>query len=128
MTAGTIRTLKLWIPVFLWLALMLAVSSLPGKELPEADIPFADKAAHFAEYLVLGLLMFRAVSLGPKNIVLAKQLILSIIIISAYAAFDEWHQSFIPGRSADVLDFIADAAGAFCGMIIYIIWRRKCRQ
>jgi VanZ family protein len=37
------------------------------------------------------------------------------LIATAYGAIDEFHQSFVPGRSSTVADGIADAAGAALG-------------
>ncbi|MEM4292549.1 MAG: VanZ family protein [Thermoplasmata archaeon] len=50
---------------------------------------------------------------------------------TVYAATDEYHQSFVPGRSADWKDVVADASGVFLGILIAIplvfaiIWLRK---
>jgi len=71
------------------------------------------------EYLVLGFLLARAVSGSFQNIGLAK-MIISVIIISSLCAFlDEWHQQYIPGRTCDVFDFLADLIGASVGMVLY---------
>lgn len=125
MTVSRAHSIKFWIPVFIWVSIMLLVSSLPSKELPQAEVPYLDKIAHFMEFAVLGFLAIRAVLKTSPNINLAKAIILSIIIISLYAAFDEWHQSFVPGRMCDILDFLADAAGSAAGVIVYSLWRKN---
>jgi VanZ family protein len=38
------------------------------------------------------------------------------LAVVAFGISDEWHQSFVPGRSADVLDVLADAAGGALGV------------
>lgn len=65
--------------------------------------------AHFLVYAVLGaLLAWAARRTGtPLGIALAAGI--------AYAASDEWHQSWVPGRSSDVGDWIADALGVGAG-------------
>ena len=40
----------------------------------------------------------------------------------AHATFDEWHQSFVPGRSSDLADWIADVAGVMLG-VLFVAWR-----
>ncbi|MFA6321118.1 MAG: VanZ family protein [Candidatus Omnitrophota bacterium] len=125
MTIRRAYSVKPWMPVFIWVAAMFLVSSLPGKNVPEAEVPYIDKIAHFTEFAILGLLVMRAIFKSSTNINLAKSIILSIIIISLYAVFDEWHQGFIPGRMCDMFDFLADAAGSAAGVIIYSIWRKN---
>ena len=63
-------------------------------------------------YAGLGFLLAR--SLLDTNRALGAVLI-TIVAVLAIAAADEWHQQFIPGRSMDVADWRADAAGAILG-------------
>ena len=126
MTGCRIHLFRLWTPVFAWALVILCLSSIPGKNIPRVNIPQIDKLVHFSEYLILGLLTARALLGTVANISLAKTVILSIIIISLYAAFDEWHQNFIPDRTCDIFDFSADFIGLSTGAILYGI--KKCRQ
>lgn len=96
------------------------MSSVPGDNLPDLGIIGADKFAHFSEYMVLGLLLTRALISRNLKISLSRVLILSIIISVFYAAVDEWHQALMPGRQADILDFAADAAGTVLGTLLYL--------
>jgi len=69
------------------------------------------KAAHLCEYALLGLLLLllcRSYGLCGKW--------LPILIAVAYAASDEWHQSFVPGRLGTPVDVLIDAIGAFGGV------------
>lgn len=69
-----------------------------------------DKLLHFGAYSVMGLLTWRSFKhLLSLPIILA---LISIVFCSLYAISDEWHQSFVPGRSSDILDWIADTSGA----------------
>jgi VanZ family protein len=45
-----------------------------------------------------------------------------LLVVSAYGASDEWHQSFVPGRSTDVRDWIADTIGAALAIGLYAGW------
>ena len=65
-----------------------------------------DKVAHFAVYGLLGTLLCRAWGSGWRAAVLA------LATASLFGATDEWHQSFVPGRDSDVLDWLADSSGA----------------
>jgi hypothetical protein len=51
----------------------------------------------------------------------------SLVIVSAYGATDEWHQSFVPGRAMDVQDWIADTIGAAIAVVLYTGWSRYRR-
>jgi len=70
---------------------------------------FFKKSAHFIEYGILSILIYRA----------TKNLKLSIILSILYAASDEFHQSFVPGREPRVRDVIIDAVGSVTGVLIW---------
>jgi len=81
--------------------------------------PIIRKIAHFSIYTVLGMLIMGC-ALTYKGNKLMKFNI-SIIISFLYACTDEWHQSFIPGRSAQFTDICIDTLGAFLGIFIILI-------
>jgi VanZ family protein len=74
-----------------------------------------DKFAHFAVYGLLATLVCR---LGEGRQVA----FWTLLAVSAYGASDEWHQSFVPGRSTDVRDWIADTVGAAIAIGLYMRW------
>jgi len=47
---------------------------------------------------------------------------LAVLIVSAFGVTDEWHQSFVPGRSCDVFDWLADTTGAALAVTLYVKW------
>src|SRR3954447_4546489 len=61
------------------------------------------KGAHMTEYGLLWVLRWRALGGGHPGP--------SIVIVLAYAASDEWHQSFVDGRHGSPWDWAIDAAG-----------------
>ncbi|MDR1206610.1 MAG: VanZ family protein [Peptococcaceae bacterium] len=85
------------------------------------------KAAHFAEYFILGGLVANAWrnTLAPRY--LWRICLLSVIFCAVYAATDEIHQMFVPGRAARLADVAIDSAGAAAGtavfMLITSLWR-----
>jgi VanZ family protein len=101
------------------MAVIFTLSSIPGHHLPKVGIPHIDKLVHISEYLILGLLLTRALSGSSQKINLAKIIISAIIIASLYAIFDEWHQQYIPGRACDIFDFLSDFIGANIGILLY---------
>jgi VanZ family protein len=103
------RVLSLWLPVVLWAGLIFTLSSIPdlGTGLGGWDLVLR-KAAHAAEFAVLGFLLLRA--LGRELPALAAGI--------AYAASDELHQTFVPGRQGSLLDVFLDAIGVAVGVYV----------
>ena len=98
-----------WIPVVLWAGFILTATSIPSVPAPPGA--GADKLGHFAMYAVFGFLALRAAWDGvPRTAVT------TFAAVALFAAVDEWHQRFIPTRSAEVADWVADVAGATVGI------------
>jgi VanZ family protein len=75
------------------------------------------KCAHVFEYFVFSLLILRGLRAGIKERHLAWALA-AIAIVAAYAALDEFHQSFVPGRGASVWDVLLDASGGAAAQLV----------
>ncbi|MDD5423159.1 MAG: VanZ family protein [Candidatus Omnitrophota bacterium] len=113
------KTLSLWVLILLWMVLISALSSIPGRHLPRFGFFGFDKVAHMAEYFVLGFLMIKAL-FDSSKMALAKAVMICMLIAALYAGVDEWHQSFVPDRKADIADYIVDLIGLNIGIYIYI--------
>ncbi len=94
-------------------ALILMASSRSAVAGPK--VPHFDKVVHFSVYGLLGTLSCR-VGKGRAGAWWA------LAAVSAYGATDEWHQSFVPGRYAELEDWIADTAGAAVAILLYRRW------
>jgi VanZ family protein len=117
-------TLSRWLPPLAWAVLILVLTSIPQPHLP--DVRGIDKLGHLCMYGVLGLLTVRsfATDLRPWRIFL-----LVLLGICLFGALDEWHQQFIPGRTMDVRDWLADSLGAgLGGMLSVAALLRRERQ
>ncbi len=79
--------------------------------LPRWKVP-SDKVVHAVMYGGLCYLWIRAFRLGGLRSISAVGLLTAALIAAIYGLTDEYHQSFIPGRSSSVGDIVADAAGA----------------
>jgi VanZ family protein len=83
--------------------------------------PLRDVVGHFTVYAVLAILWERALAgLGAPR---AERW--AFIIALGYAFSDEFHQSFVPGRSADLFDVTTDALGAAFGLWVASRWRLR---
>jgi VanZ family protein len=68
------------------------------------------KCAHFIEYFILSLLILRGIRAGRHGTRLAWAA-LAILLVAGYASIDEFHQSFVPGRTPAVTDVLIDTTG-----------------
>lgn len=89
------------------------------------------KTAHFVEYAVLAAAWVWHFIMQGKRIYTGAGL--SILITSAYAATDEFHQTFVPGRSGQLSDVLLDSCGALTGAAVFLglvmLWKRyRSRQ
>jgi VanZ family protein len=104
---GVARLASTWLPVLAWMAVIFAFSTRHGGgHLPPAEIVLR-KLAHVVEYLVLTTLLVRAL----RRSGLSTAIPVAIVAALAYAASDEWHQSFVPGRTATPRDVAIDSIG-----------------
>lgn len=80
------------------------------------------KTAHAMEYAVLGLLTAGAYIRRGTSI--RKGILVPWGIATLYAASDEFHQLFVPGRSGQVSDVVLDSAGVLAGVLLLAGIRR----
>jgi VanZ family protein len=101
--------------------LLSAQSDLPSVE------QVSDKTAHVAAYFVFGLLCLRAThgGIGPLR---TGPTLAALALALAYGALDEWHQSWVPGRSPSVLDWVADGVGIGLACGAMALWGRLGRS
>jgi VanZ family protein len=101
------------------MAMLFGFSSLSTLPSPPGDFSFYD--VHCAAYTGLGIVTARATGNGLRN-VSWRAVLAAIIISSVYGVLDEYHQRFVPGRSFDVLDMVADAIGSIAGASAVGAW------
>ncbi|NJP38625.1 VanZ family protein [Alkalicoccus luteus] len=133
-----------WALVLAWMGLIFYFSHQPGDRSGEmssgvlqaltALLPFEPsetfhfllrKSAHFTVYAVLGILLLRALKLHASG---KKAVAWALLISCLYAVSDEYHQTFIPGRSGEVGDVLIDTVGAGSGILVYIGVRRLLKR
>ena len=90
------------------------------------DFANADKLAHFGVFSVLSFLMVRGFLLktpffGLKN----KKIILTLVITIVYGGLIEYTQSFIPGRSLEFNDMLANGLGSMIGVFAYSFLKKN---
>ena len=104
------RRLELWLPPLLVMAAIYLFSSQPdlNSGLGTIDL-IGRKIIHFGQYALLAFLWWRVFRdrLGARRAALA-----AFVVTVAYAATDEYHQTFVEGRHGSPLDWLIDSAGA----------------
>jgi VanZ family protein len=104
-----------FLPASIWAAIIFWTSA-------QSQVPFvpplfsgADKIIHLGVYAVLStLLLWAAQATGFSGALVCAG------IAALYGASDEIHQIWVPQRSAEVLDWVADASGALFAAAIWL--------
>jgi VanZ family protein len=121
------HTSRIIIPILHWL-----LPNAPAKTL-YAIHHIIRKCGHFTEYFVLSLLILRGIRAGRPGSRFAWALA-AIAIVAGYAALDELHQRFVPGRTAAVGDILIDTSGGIAAQAVaalVMLWghvRQKQRE
>ena len=95
------------------MALIYAASSVERP--PSLPGGLSDVVAHAGIYAVLSMLVLRALARSRRARVTAASAAVAVAVTVGYGVTDEWHQSFVPGRTAAARDVAADAVGAVAG-------------
>src|SRR5919202_6819368 len=116
--ANTSRIIR---PVLLWLS--------PGiSEAAISEVHFlVRKAAHFTEYAVLALLAARAFGASPRRGLKRRWWLASFALVACVALSDEYHQSFVPSRTASLYDSLIDMAGGAAALARAALWLARRR-
>ncbi len=119
------KFVKWWLPVVVWMIVIFVGSSIGN--IPRVGGKTTDglvhRAAHIAEFTVLGVLLLRAMSQDKP--ITKREIILTLIAIALYGASDEFHQRFTPGRSSEGIAVVFDIAGGMLGAWVYGMWRKR---
>jgi hypothetical protein len=100
-------------PAILWAGVIFYLSSGPVDVAPGLAFEGIDKVAHAVAYGLLAFLLRLAFRRGNGWQALPAS-VAAVVLAAIYGITDEVHQLFVPTRQSDLLDWIADAAGASC--------------
>lgn len=122
--AGDRLNVRRWLPPLVWAGVILFGTSLPQSAVP-VQTSSIDKVLHFTFYTVFAYLLSRQISEVTDR---WRAAAIAIVVAAAFGAADEWHQRFIPGRSTELADWLADSAGASVGALAASGFRRGARS
>jgi hypothetical protein len=113
-------------PALLIMALIFIASSQPQAGVPNFNAYdwLVKKTGHLAMYAALAWAYWRGLT-GGAGRVTWRAAALGVILAALYGATDEFHQSFVEGRGATVLDVGIDTLGAVLGMAFTTAWQRR---
>ncbi|MGB9637244.1 MAG: VanZ family protein, partial [Microgenomates group bacterium] len=112
------RIVIFWLPTVFWMCLIFFLSSF--HKLQASPIGWQDfiirKIAHFSEYFILYLFFYRSVK-NTTKFSSRKVFLLAFVLTIFYAISDEYHQTFVFGRTGRPFDIGVDSFGALLGLI-----------
>jgi len=99
---------------------------LSGQQSLDSGLGWIDrvgrKLVHFGGYALLGALWWRALR---DRLQAGSALAVAVAVTSAYAASDEFHQSFVEGRHGTPVDWLIDTAGALTAALLIRRYARR---
>ena len=139
--------LKYWVPLLIWLGVIFAGSTsvMSTEHTSRYIVPFLlwlkpgmspkaiwtilvviRKCAHVIEYTVLALLLWRALRSVPTLRTRSFVMFCAVLLgCGFFAGSDEFHQTFVKGRTPSVRDVLLDVGGAFLGLLIGATFARR---
>ena len=119
----------LWTAVICWAAAIMWLSSMTPGQLPDAAFFTPDKLNHFVAFALGAWLTAAALRVSHVGGQITRQVILAILLISAFGAFDEMLQTYTPGRrGGDLYDWIADFLGAIAGALLTLVTHARLER
>jgi VanZ family protein len=133
---------KIWLPAIVWACVISSLSTdsfssehtsvfiIPALRFlfPHASAETLElmhgvirKMAHLTEYFILSIFLMHGLR-GTDRAWKLKWAIWAIVIAAGYASFDEFHQSFVPSRTASPWDALLDTTGASVAQVVLWVW------
>ena len=122
----SITSLAIWLPPFIWMALIFVASGTPREGIPQYgrwDV-WVKKGGHVAAYALLTLLWTRALA---TRLPAQRAAWLALGIALLYAISDEHHQTFVAGRNGTGRDVLVDMVGGVGGILGWLWAARRQR-
>lgn len=116
---SALNTSQVFRPLILWIFPNLSEERVAALQF------FTRKLAHFSEYAVLGMLSVRAFAGSENDFIRRRWFQVAVFLILCYALLDEFHQSFVPSRTASIYDSAIDVAGGLTALLIFRAWQSR---
>jgi VanZ family protein len=116
-----------WLPSIIMMAAIFAFSSLPARHIPylgRYDF-LIKKGGHALGYALLGMAYFYAI---PKRVSIGFRWMLAMLMVILFALSDEFHQSFVEGRTSSLRDVVIDSCGAAVALFFGAVYSSNSRS
>ena len=84
------------------------------------------KLAHCTEYGMFGLFLYHSFTFRQPESWNTRSAVSAVVVAGLFSLTDEYHQSFVPGRTASIVDCGIDTFGALAGMLL--LYASRCIQ
>jgi VanZ family protein len=124
--SGRGRSVVAWLLVIAWAGLIFFVSDQPKETFQRLGFTgqVLSVGGHLIVYFVLMILLVLALRASTK--LSTKQVyLLAFLIVAIYGLSDEYHQSFVPGRTPTLVDWVVDLIGAALALLVLLRWDRR---
>jgi len=111
---------------FLYCLIVLVLSVLPSSDFPKVRITNIDKLVHFCFYFGMVMVMFFDNFLSGKKYISGKKLLYFFIFAVIFGVMIEFIQYFLPTRSAELYDVLANSCGAIFGIATIFVINKFC--
>ena len=117
----------IYLPLAVYWILIFILTTVPTDIMPQL-FNMQDKIEHMSAYFGLTVLISLTLHFQDRNKNISKYaLVITLILVLTYGAVDEIHQIFVPGRDADIFDWLADALGGLIGIFVIFIFIKNKR-
>ena len=121
------RSLFRWAPAVVMMGLIFIASSTPASQIPyfgAIDL-LVKKGGHAIGYALLGLSYFFAL---PGRLSIPYRAVMALLMAVLFSLSDEFHQSFVDGRTSTVRDVLIDTGGATLALFAAAIYSSSSKS
>jgi VanZ family protein len=121
------RALVRWAPAIVMMGLIFVASSTPASRLPyfgTIDL-LVKKGGHALGYALLGLSYFHAL---PRRLSVPYRAVMALLMAILFSLSDEFHQSFVEGRTSTLHDVLIDTGGASLALFVAAVYSSSSRS
>jgi VanZ family protein len=122
-----LRSILRWIPAVVMMGLIFLASSTPASHLPYFGVLdlLVKKGGHAIGYALLGLSYFYAL---PNRLSIPYRALMALFMAILFSLSDEFHQSFVEGRTSTLRDVLIDSSGATLALFAAGIYSSSSRS
>ena len=104
----------------LYMAGITLLSSMPRQPAPSHTLlEYGLNLGHIPLFAGLTILLIKTIAPRRRQFLATRACAGAALLLVAFAAVDEWHQAFVPGRSSSVIDLLLDAMGIGAVLLFY---------